>query len=175
MPRFSKYPYVQHQQMQQHAPQSAHPLLPVVPKNHPNPPVPRHGSTPPPRANGRFTTPTPPTSRLASLPVVSVSGTQGSGHPPILSPIRSCSETESGGSPLNPTASGHVKGLLTPLGPVQLQKSSSAPPLKRPPMGPASGRIPFEFPAPPPPTSKVIFEKFEMPKFADEIEKFIFR
>lgn len=121
VPRFTKNPYV-HQPMQQ----QQHP--PAIP-----PPVPRHANTPP-RTNGR-------------IPVQS--SPQPAAVQQNLSPIRSCSETESGGSPLGAARPGQM---------IQLQKSPSAPPLKRhhPHHGQhheqpsREGRMAFEFPAPPP-------------------------
>lgn len=115
VPRFTKqHPYVQQQ--------------PV--NNQPNPPVPRHASTPP-RSNGRIHHQPPPPPLQQQLQ--------------NLSPIRSCSETESGGSPLG------VGLTVRNAGPAQLQKSPSAPPLKRHCGNPPHGRPAFEFPAPPPP------------------------
>lgn len=115
---------------------------PVIP-----PPVPRHGSTPP-RSNGRPPVPV----QLQQQAVVNVQ--QSPQLQQNLSPIRSCSETESGGSPLGGGLSTHRTGQM-----IQLQKSPSAPPLKQrnhqqhhhrqqQAAGPAVPR--FEFPAPPP-------------------------
>ena len=120
VPRFSKNPYLQQQ--------------PVIPSIQPNPPIPRHGSTPP-RSNGRIHHQPPPTLQQQQLQ--------------NLSPIRSCSETESG-SPLG-MGVGLAVRTVTAAGPIQLQKSPSAPPLKRHAGHQVPGRPAFEFPAPPPP------------------------
>lgn len=142
VPRFSKYPYVQHQQPLPAPTIPFKPQLQQQPKQQPNPPVPRHGGTPP--RNGRFATP-PRIQAVAASAGAAASAaavSAPSAKQMSLSPIRSCSETESGGSPLGKAA-----------GPIQLQKSPSAPPLKRPILGFQPIRTPFEFPAPPPSSS----------------------
>ncbi|XP_045030921.1 Ca(2+)/calmodulin-responsive adenylate cyclase isoform X1 [Daphnia magna] len=137
VPRFSKSPYLQqlqHQQQQQS----------VIPNIQPNPPVPRHGSTPP-RSNGRIHHHQQQQQQAPTL-----LHQQQQQQMQNLSPIRSCSETESG-SPLGVGLS--VRTVAA--GPIQLQKSPSAPPLKRQHASGHHSGIPgrpaFEFPAPPPP------------------------
>ena len=136
-PRFSKNPYVQ-----QFSTPPQPPIQPVIPyiqqQLQPNPPIPRHGSTPP-RSNGRV--------QQQQQPIIASTLQQS------LSPIRSCSETESGGSPLVAAGLAPRTGAS---GLIRLQKSPSAPPLKRsanhhPSATGLSGRPTFEFPAPPPP------------------------
>ena len=113
VPRFTKNPYLQQLQQQQ---QQQQPV--IIPNTiQPNPPVPRHGSTPP-RSNGRVHHPQQIQQQQA--PPLSQQQMQN------LSPIRSCSETECG-SPLGMGLS--IRTVTA--GPIQLQKSPSAPPLKR--------------------------------------------
>lgn len=137
VPRFSKSPYLQQLQHQQQ--QS------VIPNIQPNPPVPRHGSTPP-RSNGRIHHHQQQQQQAPTL----LHQQQQQQQMQNLSPIRSCSETESG-SPLGVGLS--VRTVAA--GPIQLQKSPSAPPLKRQHASGHHSGIPgrpaFEFPAPPPP------------------------
>lgn len=140
-PRFSKNPYV-HQFSGTPPPPPVQPVIPYIQQHlvQPNPPIPRHGGTPP-RSNGRNQQ---QQSSAAINPAASA--IQKS-----LSPIRSCSETESGGSPLAAAAAARNGAGL-----IRLQKSPSAPPLKRsvnhhPSATGLSGRPTFEFPAPPPP------------------------
>lgn len=141
VPRFSKNPYIQQLQQQQ---QQQQPVI-IPSTNQSNPPVPRHGSTPP-RSNGRIHHQSPSTLQQQQQQQQQLlQQTQQN-----LSPIRSCSETESG----SPLGVGLATRNLAPsgTGPNQLQKSPSAPPLKRHGGHTTSSIRPaFEFPAPPPP------------------------
>jgi hypothetical protein len=135
VPRFTKNPYLQQLQQQQQQPL-------IIPNTiQPNPPVPRHGSTPP-RSNGRVHHPQQIQQQQA--PPLSQQQMQN------FSPIPSCSETESG-SPLGMGLS--IRTVTA--GPIQLQKSPSAPPLKRQHHSSQQhsglpNRPAFEIPAPPP-------------------------